>query len=103
MSTLTPGRTVPAPIPADRPRRASRGAAGSWWLYALLILGLLLLVGPFIWMILGSFKTTGELRQVPPTWLPEQWTTANYQDLFDRQNFLSLFLNSTIVAFFKLM
>ena len=100
MSTLTPGRTVPAPIPADRPRRASRGAAGSWWLYALLILGLLLLVGPFIWMILGSFKTSGELRQVPPTWLPEQWTTANYQDLFDRQNFLRFFLNSTIVAFF---
>ena len=100
MSTLTPGRTVPAPIPADRPRRASRGGAGSWWLYALLILGLLLLVGPFIWMILGSFKTSGELRQVPPTWLPEQWTTANYQDLFDRQNFLRFFLNSTIVAFF---
>jgi len=100
MSTLTPGRTVPAPIPADRPQRATRGGAGSWWLYALLILGLVLLVGPFIWMILGSFKTTGELRQVPPTWLPEQWTTANYQDLFDRQNFMRFFLNSTIVAFF---
>jgi multiple sugar transport system permease protein len=100
MSTLTPGRTVPAPIPVDRPRRATSGGAGSWWLYALLILGLLLLVGPFVWMILGSFKTTGELRQVPPTWLPEQWTFQNYQDLFDRQNFLRFFLNSTIVAVF---
>jgi multiple sugar transport system permease protein len=101
MSTLTPGRSIPAPIPADRRQRAARGgAAASWWIYLLLVLGLVLLVGPFIWMILGSFKTTGELRQVPPTWLPEQWTTANYQDLFDRQNFVRFFLNSTVVAFF---
>ena len=35
-------------------------------------------------MILGSFKTTQELRQQPPTWIPEQPTTANYQDLVDR-------------------
>ena len=100
MSTLTPGRTIPTPIPTERRQRATRGGGGAWWLYALLILGLLLLVGPFIWMILGSFKTTSELRQVPPTWLPEQWTTANYQQLFDRQNFLRFFFNSTVVAFF---
>jgi multiple sugar transport system permease protein len=100
MSTLSPGRTIPTPVPADRPERVERGGASSWWIYVLLILGLLLLVGPFIWMILGSFKTTGELRQVPPTWLPEQWTTGNYQELFDRQNFLRFFLNSTVVAFF---
>ena len=100
MSTLTPGRTIPTPIPAERRQRATRGGAGAWWLYALLILGLLLLVGPFIWMILGSFKTTSELRQVPPTWLPEQWTTANYQELFDRQNYLRFIFNSTVVAFF---
>ena len=100
MSTLTPGRTIPTPVPADGPEPASRGGAGSWWIYVLLVIGLILLVGPFIWMILGSFKTTGELRQVPPTWLPEQWTTANYRDLFDRQNFFRFFLNSTVVAFF---
>jgi multiple sugar transport system permease protein len=98
MSTLTPGRSIPAPIPAEQPQRAERAGVGSWWIYVLLVLGLLLLVGPFIWMILGSFKTTGELRQVPPTWLPEQWTLENYQQLFDRQNFLRFFLNSTIVA-----
>ncbi len=98
-TTLTPGRAMPAPIPAERPAPA-RGGGGAWWIYVLLIIGLLLLVGPFIWMILGSFKTTGELRQVPPTWLPEHWTTANYEQLFSRQNFARFFLNSTVVAFF---
>lgn len=100
MSTMTPGRAISTPIPADRPGRRPRGGGRSWWIYLLLILGLLLLVGPFIWMILGSFKTTGELRQVPPTWLPEQWTTANYEELFSRQNFARFFLNSSVVAFF---
>lgn len=97
MSTLAPGRAMPTTAPA--PTR-SRGGSSSWWIYVLLVLGLLLLVGPFVWMILGSFKTTGELRQVPPTWLPENPTLQNYQDLFSRQNFIGYFANSTIVAFF---
>jgi multiple sugar transport system permease protein len=78
MSTLAPGRDAPAAIPVDQGGRArTTGAGGSWWIYVLLGIGLLLLVGPFIWMILGSFKTTGELRQVPPTWLPEEWSLQN--------------------------
>jgi multiple sugar transport system permease protein len=96
MTTLTPARDATR----DEPARANPRDAGAWWIYVLLGIGLLLLVGPFIWMILGSFKTTGELRQVPPTWLPEQWTTANYEDLFSRLNFVGYFLNSTIVATF---
>jgi multiple sugar transport system permease protein len=49
-------------------------------------------------MILGSFKTTGELRQVPPTWIPEDPTLGNYRDLFDRLNFPRYFFNSAVVA-----
>jgi multiple sugar transport system permease protein len=98
MSTLTPGRDMPAAASvADRPARTGPSA---WWIYVLLVIGLLLLVGPFIWMILGSFKTTGELRQVPPTWLPESPTLDNYRDLFSRQGFLRFFFNSSVVAFF---
>ena len=102
MSTVTPGlspgRTIPTAVPADRPERVQRGGATSWWIYLLLIIGLLLLVGPFIWMLLGSFKTTGELRQVPPTWWPESPTLDNYRTLFTRDNFVGYFANSIIVA-----
>jgi multiple sugar transport system permease protein len=62
------------------------------------VIGLILVVGPFLYMLLGSFKTTGELRQVPPTWIPENPTLANYEDLFSRLNFLGYFFNSTVVA-----
>ena len=99
MSTLAPGREAPAAIPVDQGGRTRRtGGGGSWWIYIPLVIGLLLLVGPFLWMLLGSFKTTGELRQVPPTWWPENPTLANYEDLFSRLNFLGYFFNSTVVA-----
>lgn len=66
--------------------------------YALLSLALLAVMTPFIWMVLGSFKTDGELRRVPPTWLPELPTLDNYTQLFARMNFAQYFLNSTVVA-----
>jgi multiple sugar transport system permease protein len=102
MSTLNAARDLPpvAPGAGKQTGRRDRTQLGAWWIYALLILGIVLLVGPFIWMVLGSFKTTGELRSVPPTWWPENPTLANYQDLFERQNFLRFFINSSVVAFF---
>ena len=96
MSTLSPARDLPTNLPTAG--RGPRSGGGAWWIYLLLILGILILVGPFVWMVLGSFKTTGELRQVPPTWFPEAPTLANYEDLFSRLNFLGYFFNSTVVA-----
>ncbi len=96
MTTLVPGRNMPPAVP--KPRGGPRRERGTWWIYVLLVIGLILLVGPFLWMLLGSFKTTGELRSVPPTWWPEDPTLANYEDLFSRLNFLGYFFNSTVVA-----
>jgi multiple sugar transport system permease protein len=96
MSTLFPARDVATNLPTAG--RGPRSGGGAWWIYLLLLLGILILVGPFVWMVLGSFKTTGELRQVPPTWFPENPTLANYEDLFSRLNFLGYFFNSTVVA-----
>jgi multiple sugar transport system permease protein len=68
------------------------------FLHILMIAGLILMVIPFVWMVLGSFKTTGELRQLPPTWIPEDPTLENYRDLFDRLDFTRYFFNSAVVA-----
>ncbi|MBU2665460.1 carbohydrate ABC transporter permease [Actinoplanes bogorensis] len=67
-------------------------------LYAVLCAGLLVVVGPFVWMLLSSFKPESEIRSVPPTWWPSTWTFANYRDLFDRLDFPQYFANSAIVA-----
>ncbi|MGB3827390.1 MAG: carbohydrate ABC transporter permease [Ornithinimicrobium sp.] len=69
-----------------------------WWLYALLTVALIVVITPFVWMVLGSLKTNSELRQVPPTWWPQDATLGNYAELFTRLNFGRYFVNSTVVA-----
>lgn len=71
---------------------------GHLWLYAVLTVALVGVVAPFVWMVLGSFKSEGELRQVPPTWLPESASWDNYRQLFSRLDFTTYFTNSIIVA-----
>ena len=76
----------------------SRDRVARLVLHALLAAGLVVMVGPFVWMLLSSFKTEGEIRQVPMTWLPEDFTLANYRDLFARLDFPAYFTNSAVVA-----
>lgn len=70
----------------------------TWWIYLIGVLGLIAVAAPFLWMVLGSFKTQGELLRVPPTWWPQDATTQNYGDLFSKANFPRYFVNSTVVA-----
>ena len=77
---------------------AKRSAASRWLLYTVVTLGFVAVVTPFVWMILGSFKTQGELLRVPPTWWPQKPTLDNYRALFNEESFLRYFANSTIVA-----
>jgi multiple sugar transport system permease protein len=60
--------------------------------------GILLMIGPFVWMLLGSFKPEGDFLRNPPTFLPSQWTLDNYTQLTERLNFPRFFFNSTLVA-----
>ena len=47
------------------------------WIYVLLAGGLFLVVAPFMWMLLSSFKPEREVRAVPPSWWPETVTLEN--------------------------
>ena len=76
----------------------SRDVVARLVLHVLLGVGLVVMVGPFVWMLLSSFKSEGEIRQVPMTWLPEDVTFANYGDLFERLDFPAYFTNSAVVA-----
>jgi multiple sugar transport system permease protein len=67
-------------------------------LHALLAAGLVVMVGPFLWMLVSSFKTESEIRQVPMTWLPDELTFDNYGDLLAQLDFPTYFTNSVVVA-----
>lgn len=74
------------------------GFGRRWWLYLVLTVALLLVITPFVWMVLGAFKTSSELRQTPPTWWPNNPTLDNFAQLFSRLSFDVYFTNSTVVA-----
>jgi multiple sugar transport system permease protein len=72
-----------------RLRHAGR-AVVAW----LVVLAMML---PFLWMVLGSFKTARDFLSFPPVWLFRP-TLHNYADVFADNAFLRYVLNSTIVA-----
>jgi multiple sugar transport system permease protein len=78
------------PSPARRQR--------SIGLHLALVIGLVVVIAPFVWMILSSFKLTPEVRRYPTSWIPKEPTLQNYRDLRDQMDFPRYFLNSTIVA-----
>lgn len=55
------------------------------------------MMSPFLWMALGSFKTTRDFLSFPPVWLFRP-TLANYAKVFSDNAFLRYVLNSMIVA-----
>ena len=49
--------------------------------YVFLILGALIMVFPFVWMILTSLKTVPESMEVPPTIFPKELIVSNFGEI----------------------
>ncbi|MBE0008529.1 MULTISPECIES: carbohydrate ABC transporter permease [unclassified Arthrobacter] len=87
-------------VPRERRRRTPMQQRPRLWLYVVLGLGMIAMIMPFVWMILGSFKTTAEIRQYPLNFWPLEPTLDNYTELFVRLDFATFFTNSLVVAVF---
>ncbi len=68
--------------------------------YVILIPLSLLALVPFVWMILGAFKTGAEIRQIPPTFFPKQFTLENFRTVLTDPDLplLLFYRNSAIIA-----
>jgi|LSQX01.3.fsa_nt_gb multiple sugar transport system permease protein len=65
--------------------------------YVCLCILSLLALFPYLWMVLGSFKTRLDNFSIPPKWIFEP-TTTNYTEAFISKGFLRSLGNSAIVA-----
>lgn len=85
--------TTPQALPRGRRFRINLA-------YPILIVAGVVAALPFIWMILGSFKTGAEIRQIPPTFFPSQPTLDNYATILqdDDLPLITFYRNSAIVA-----
>jgi multiple sugar transport system permease protein len=64
----------------------------------LLIIGSVIMVFPFYWMILSSLKSPAEVNTTPPTWIPTTFNFRNFVYAFQTAPFARYFLNSIIVT-----
>lgn len=62
--------------------------------HIILILGAIVMVMPFLWMITTSLKTLPESMRIPPTLLPTEWKFENYASVFDKLDFIRYYMNT---------
>jgi multiple sugar transport system permease protein len=72
--------------------------AGTAILNFLLVLGGLLTMFPFIWMVVISLSPSRELLQMPPNWFPWPPYLVSYSEAFRYINFLQSGWNSLMVT-----
>jgi multiple sugar transport system permease protein len=75
--------------------------SGTIWIHIVLAFGAMLMVAPFLWMLLTSFKTYGESIQVPPIIFPKHFQWINYLEVFKRQPFLDYYINTILITVAK--
>jgi multiple sugar transport system permease protein len=67
--------------------------------YTLLIIFAFIMLMPFVWMLLSTFKDQRELFEFPPKFLPKKFTVINYIEVFKTVPFVRYYLNSLLVTF----
>ena len=69
---------------------------GSVFLYGILVLGIIVTLMPFIWMISTSLKAETEIFQYPPKFIPQKIYLRNYLDAWQAAPFGRYLMNSMI-------
>ena len=73
-------------------------------MYLVLILGSVLMIFPFIWMISTSFKTVPETTLIPPTLLPASFSnTAAYEQVTKSLPFFNLYFNTIMMIVIRVI
>ena len=81
--------------PMGTERSRLLGNLGAW---GLLSLGGIIMLVPFLWMVLMSFKSLDEVYTFPPQILPSQFLFSNYAEVWDQVPVARFFSNSATVA-----
>lgn len=81
-NTSRPGPTGRTEAQRTRRGRGSRRTAGVLATYAILVLGAVITLAPFVLSMMTSFKTSEQLATRSPLALPSPFTGGNYPSLF---------------------
>ena len=88
-------------LPEQRPAHSSSGRIRTRTgriatSHAVLIALAVVMLLPFLWMVLASFKSRSEVEQINP--LPRIWHPENYRRVFEQIPFARYYFNSVFIA-----
>jgi multiple sugar transport system permease protein len=79
-------------------QHVARRRSGTLVAFALMLLGALTMVLPFLWMLSTSLKESRLVFEFPPQWIPDPVDWANYLEVWDVAPLATGLLNSLIVT-----
>ncbi|MGH0052155.1 MAG: carbohydrate ABC transporter permease [Sphaerochaetaceae bacterium] len=72
--------------------------------HGVLILVAIIMIVPFVWMVLTSFKTVGESIQLDPfIFFPSEIRLDSFRSVFASNNFLNLYKNTLLMIVFRIL
>lgn len=75
-----------------------RMTLGRWLAVLFLAIVAVMVMLPFVWMVLTSFKTYKETIKVPMVWLPSSLYWGNYEEILTKMNFVQYYKNTATVT-----
>jgi raffinose/stachyose/melibiose transport system permease protein len=84
-------------VAAARRRRRRRRLAAQAPIYAVAILLSAIVLVPLLYVVLGGFRTTGQIA-AKPVGLPDPWITSNYAEVLQSGTFWRQLWNSVLIA-----
>lgn len=81
-----------------RPRPRPRIPVRTILVTVLIVIGALVMLVPFVWMLSTSLKPSGALLTLPPRLIPEEPTIEPYRRVMQAFPMARVFLNSVVVA-----
>ena len=74
------------------------------WVHIILVIGAILMIIPFVWMILTSFKTITETTQLDPfVILPSKWRLDAFKSITKQLDFVLLYWNTIKFIFWRVV
>lgn len=82
----------------NRTTRIGGKSAATVITYACLIIGSVIMIFPFVWMILTALKSMSESVRIPPTFFPEEPYFENFQYALTSLPFGKLYINTALMV-----
>ena len=93
--------TAAKPVTANKESSYRRNA--KLLVHIILIMGSFIMIFPFVWMILTSFKTQGEAIMIPPILLPSSWEPVSYIEVLRTLPFDKLYYNTIVLMLARIV